>query len=882
MFTLHRFRCVLFMLFVSTPAMSLLVPTVSLAQTKPVTVSITQVEQIGDDLDFTSLGDFYAKVTIDGTTQDTRDKRFSFDDTGFIVPSGPLIPNPAWVLTKDVPSTSSSVSVRIEILDDDGVLTGSDDQLDINPASGKGVIDIVVDLTTGKWSGDVNWPQNCVSAPFDLDSNNGAICFEISVLSASGDADGDGLLDGWEQNGFNDDDVDHPDSTIEVDLPALGANPLRKDIFVQVDCLVASDHSHCPRQDAITDVIKSFANAPVSNLDSTTGVQLHLDIGLLFGGGTIPVSGTGGVSGTYGDFRTVSVGGGGTPIAEAGREIIDAFGAGKGSATKFADLKSQFFNSQRASIFRYAIFGHQTNARRATNDCTSGIADSIPGHDFLVTLGGSAPNSVPCWTTDLKGFSVGSRTEQGGTFMHELGHTLGLFHGGDQPLVNDKPNYLSVMNYSFQQCFVTRSPNGFLPGGCDYSRIALPPLDPASLDETKLDECIGIDAGRLGFGSMDWNGNRLLEGDTCIPRLADVSADINNDGVCILPGQNGRVDSTLAGDDVFVGDDVTKQGEIHDGPNRLCNTAASGDDVALQIVGQVPPAPTPSNPLNPQPNPLTGFDDWGNLQYSLLASAGSGGNGGTPVEDEADPDTIRQSREFMGTMLAPGIVVTKTGLATARPGDVVNYTIQISNQGPGPALEAVLTDTRPDGGTQVEELGAVVVGSQTTRTSSFTVPANACPGDDNRAAAALAFKDFVGTQLTASGSAPLQILDVAAPTLTVSLSPSVLWPPDHKFQDVTATITIQDNCDPHPTVTLVSITSSEPATGVLGNGDQGPDIQGGNIGTDDRTFSLRSERDTGHGNTGRVYTITYRATDRSGNSSDVKAIVTVPASNSGH
>jgi hypothetical protein len=182
----------------------------------------------------------------------------------------------------------------------------------------------------------------------------------------------------------------------------------------------------------------------------------------------------------------------------------------------------------------------------------------------------------------------------------------------------------------------------------------------------------------------------------------------------------------------------------------------------------------------------------------------------------------------------------------------------------------------------VGELGAVVGGSQTTRTSSFTVPANACPGDDNRAAAALAFKDFVGNQLTTSRSAPLQILDVAAPTLTVSLSPSVLWPPDHKFQDVTAIITIQDNCDPHPTVTLVSITSSEPATGVLSNGDQGPDIQGGNIGTDDREFSLRSERDTGHGNTGRVYTITYRTTDRSGNSSDVKSIVTVPASNSGH
>ena len=33
--------------------------------------------------------------------------------------------------------------------------------------------------------------------------------------------------------------------------------------------------------------------------------------------------------------------------------------------------------------------------------------------------------------------------------MHELGHNLGLRHGGDD-LPNFKPNYLSVMNYSFQ------------------------------------------------------------------------------------------------------------------------------------------------------------------------------------------------------------------------------------------------------------------------------------------------------------------------------------------------------------------------------------------------------------------------------------------------
>ena len=35
--------------------------------------------------------------------------------------------------------------------------------------------------------------------------------------------------------------------------------------------------------------------------------------------------------------------------------------------------------------------------------------------------------------------------------MHELGHTLGLQHGGADD-VNLKPNYLSVMSYAFNKC----------------------------------------------------------------------------------------------------------------------------------------------------------------------------------------------------------------------------------------------------------------------------------------------------------------------------------------------------------------------------------------------------------------------------------------------
>ncbi len=52
------------------------------------------------------------------------------------------------------------------------------------------------------------------------------------------------------------------------------------------------------------------------------------------------------------------------------------------------------------------------------------------------------------------------------------------------------------------------------------------------------------------------------------------------------------------------------------------------------------------------------------------------------------------------------------------------------------------------------------------------------------------------------------------------------------------------------------------------------DIQGASFGTDDRQFLLRSER-SGKGS-GRVYTITYSATDASGNTTVGQATVTVP------
>jgi hypothetical protein len=112
-------------------------------------------------------------------------------------------------------------------------------------------------------------------------------------------------------------------------------------------------------------------------------------------------------------------------------------------------------------------------------------------------------------------------------------------------------------------------------------------------------------------------------------------------------------------------------------------------------------------------------------------------------------------------------------------------------------------------------------------------------------------------------------LDVTGPSLSVSAAPNVLSPPNHKYRTVEATISVSDDADPNPTVELVSVTSNEPDDGV----DDGSTVNDIVI-VDDDTFRLRAER-SGVG-TGRVYTITYLATDACGNTTTAEATVTVP------
>jgi hypothetical protein len=149
----------------------------------------------------------------------------------------------------------------------------------------------------------------------------------------------------------------------------------------------------------------------------------------------------------------------------------------------------------------------------------AGIAE-IVGDDFIV-----ARKSIP-----------GAKREAG-TFMHELGHNLGLRHGGDVE-TNCKPNYLSVMNYMFGPWIPNADPALPFNGRLDYSAEALAQLDEGALDENAgigLDpvgvdgagtdftfwstDGITIETGR-GDGPLDWDGDGAIEN----PAAANINA----------------------------------------------------------------------------------------------------------------------------------------------------------------------------------------------------------------------------------------------------------------------------------------------------------------------------------------------------------------------
>ena len=320
----------------------------------------------------------------------------------------------------------------------------------------------------------------------DMDASD-LLLFMPAILTPplSRDSDGDGIPDLWELRGYT-------QNGVFVDLPALGANPWRKDLFVWMDYMVTpGGTSLAPPQSVINNIIAVFNNAPVANPNGTTGITIHPILH-----NQVPYVQTLGVSSNYTQVWT-----------------------------DFDVLKNNSFPAAYAPAFRYMIWANTYN-----QGTSSGLARDIPATDFMVTLGG--------WGT-----VGGTDWQKLGTFIHELGHCLGLTHGGSDH-VNYKPNYLSVMNYFFQTWGLYKNGqwgDAGYPLNFDYQRLNTPSLNKAALQEglglSGADDVSAygtryyyISGGSYYYTAVanaslgiDWNKNGVID-------ASPVSADINYSG----------------------------------------------------------------------------------------------------------------------------------------------------------------------------------------------------------------------------------------------------------------------------------------------------------------------------------------------------------------
>ncbi|WP_405942767.1 hypothetical protein [Streptomyces sp. NBC_00207] len=660
-------------------------------------LTVTSVDGVGDDLDGIgrSDADFYAGVEFaTGTINAKRTAGNSFTDH---VDDDPHI-TPFWVMSglvdpftvNDVPTAHLTLAVwdhddcDVPFCTDTGELESNDDRLDIKSGAGE-TVTVAVDLRNGRWSGDVNWPTNCVTG----DGGEAVkICFDIGVNSSTGDADSDGLLDGWEHNGYN----DNGDTTIDVDLPRFGATADHKDLFLELDY----SGGEAPERDDIQAMKDAFADAPFENIDNTDGIRLHVDTGNLVDlearKGQVPGTCTDGIdnsgdgrtdaadqdcdnvdSGDSGEFLETSVedpapnctpadtanpdclvgddlGGGNRIPAHLNNCGLDAafYNAKRGGGGAFPTPN---FNTNRRMIFRYAIStrsDQDTDGAGPDTACDAGGEGELGGNDFV------------------------DYNHDGGSVMHELGHNLALDHGGNEDK-NCKPNYLSIMDYD-EQFGISRAGGGSV---IDFSppRIQLtgarPGLAPAHgraplppLVENDLDETVVLDSSDNANLAVfkDGRGNR---------RTGPLTGGIDWDG-----------DSNDPPFDTNVG--------------------------ATNINTSSPPPPLPAPPAVPTQEPLvcaqnisntdtiTGFHDW--LRVSLpFRQFGDSANGAVNPETTKPPTLA--DRDVMTAQIntADVSVAIADSPDPVGAGERLKLTVTATNHGPNPAHSTEVKTTLPDG-----------------------------------------------------------------------------------------------------------------------------------------------------------------------------------------
>ncbi len=337
-----------------------------------------------------------------------------------------------------------------------------------------------------------------IDDPEKIDFVFGEIVDDITME----DTDGDGLYDDWEINGIDRDN----DGTVDLHIEKMGADPNVPDVFVEVDWMVQPSQKilFVETQQELSLAPSSEAMRLVYQAFKDHGINLHIDVG--------PDSK---------DFVTGKKWG----ALSGGNEVSyqENFELGSTLENWNSLIESNFDIENRGMAFKHCVFLNKFN-----NETTSGLSNDIPGQYFIV--------ANQKWLRNTGDVGVA------GTFMHELGHTLGLSHGGHKAdgvrnHTKYKPNYLSVMNYLFQTSGLVGT------NEVNYSDYVLP-----DLDESNLVEKDGIDPH--GVTKDTGLGSKVLEGsfwgfDKEIVPIASKAVDFNN--LWNIDKNNVKVDLTKDG-----------------------------------------------------------------------------------------------------------------------------------------------------------------------------------------------------------------------------------------------------------------------------------------------------------------------------------------------
>jgi YVTN family beta-propeller protein len=452
----------------------------------------------------------------------------------------------------------------------------ADDGFAAGDVNGDGQDEILV---AGDGSGDID-VYNLLGQQVGFVDNSGFDDDDFLVVGGSRDVDADGIPDQVERFG-----VRTPDGGWSFRPQDHHASPCQPTVFVKADHMAATTgtggHTHAPTEATMQLVKDAFARSPrpplakcpFPNYANNGGIHLVLLPGEEYPHRT-RLSPSGDDDDIYADFSDV-------------RDGTNNNGNNPGGHDRLADPQRPYVH--------YALWAHKLVS---SGDDYGGLA---MGKDFVLSLGDN-------------GSSIGASQGQAATFMHELGHTLGLGHGGFES-VNFKPNYISLMNYAF--------PLGLLPGNrLDFSTGKHADLDQSSLDEGRG---IGDASVRTGYyekgtilrygpgdGPLNYNGNTNDK-----ESGVEVDIDGDNGGDCVSPGKDHQLTSPTAGDDrkaVPPQSAVNPTTVIHAGANYICETdAARGSD------GE--PVDFQDQPSGTDMRHLKDHDDWARLEFRVRERA---------------------------------------------------------------------------------------------------------------------------------------------------------------------------------------------------------------------------------------------------------------------